>query len=60
LIPYGRILAWQSVEEEFVEIPEFRARCEAGKITLADGEHQDVPVKLIPKSASDAEVAKLQ
>jgi hypothetical protein len=55
-----RILAWQQVEQEFVEIPEFRARFDAAKITLGEGEHQDVPVKLIPKSASDAEVAKFQ
>jgi Carboxypeptidase regulatory-like domain len=55
-----RILAWQKVEEQFVEIPEFRARFDAQKITLAEGEHQNVEVKLIPKSASDAEVAKLQ
>jgi hypothetical protein len=55
-----RILAWQKVEEQFVEIPEFRERFDAPKITLAEGEHQNVEVKLIPKSASDAEIAKLQ
>ena len=40
--------------------PEFRARFDAQKVTLAEGEHQNVEVKLIPKSASDAEIAKLQ
>jgi len=55
-----RILAWRNTPREFVEIPEFRARFEATKITLAEGAHQNVEVKLIPKSASDAEIAKLQ
>jgi hypothetical protein len=55
-----RILAWQKVEEQFVEMPEFRARFEAQRITLAEGAHENIEVKLISKSASDAEVAKLQ
>ena len=55
-----RILAWQKVEEAFVEMPEFRARFDAQKVKLAEGEHQNIEIKLIPKSASDAEIAKLQ
>ncbi len=55
-----RILAWEKVEEKFLEIPDFRARFEAQKITLAEGSRQSVEVKLIPKSVSDAETAKLQ
>ena len=55
-----QILAWQKVDTEFVEIPEFRARFEAQKITLSEGSHENIEVKLISKSASDAEIAKLQ
>jgi protocatechuate 3,4-dioxygenase beta subunit len=55
-----RILAWQKMEHQFVEIPEFRAHFDATKITLAEGANENATVKLIPKSASDAEVAKLQ
>jgi hypothetical protein len=55
-----RILAWENVDDKFVAIPEFRARFEAHKITLAEGAHESIEVKLIPKSASDAEIAKLQ
>jgi hypothetical protein len=55
-----RILAWQKVESEFVNIPEFRARFDPQKITLAEGSHENIEVKLIPKSASEAEIAKLQ
>jgi len=55
-----RILAWENVDDEFAAIPEFRARFDAQKITLAEGSHENIEVKLIPKSASDAEIAKLQ
>jgi hypothetical protein len=55
-----QILAWQKVETEFVNIPEFRSRFEAQKITLTEGSHENIEVKLIPKLASDAEIAKLQ
>jgi carboxypeptidase family protein len=55
-----RILAWQKVEAEFVNIPEFRARFDAQTITLTEGSHENIEVKLIPKSSSDAEIAKLQ
>jgi hypothetical protein len=43
-----------------LRVPEFRARFDAQKITLADGSLLNVEVKLIPKSLSDEEVAKLQ
>jgi len=55
-----RILAWEKVGDQFIEIPEFRARFDTQKITVAEGSHETVEVKLILKSASDAEVAKLQ
>jgi hypothetical protein len=55
-----RILAFQKIEQSFVEIPEFRARFDAQNITLAVGAHETIEVKLIPKSATDAEIAKLQ
>jgi hypothetical protein len=55
-----RILAWQKIDREYTRIREFLARFEAQKITLTEGSHENVVVKLIPKSASDAEVAKLQ
>ena len=48
------------MDEKFVEILEFRARFDAQKITLAEGAHENIEVKLIPKSASDAEIGKLQ
>jgi Carboxypeptidase regulatory-like domain len=55
-----RIAAWQKVDPEFLRVPEFRARFDAQKITLAEGSHVNVEVKPVPKSSSDAEVAKLQ
>jgi len=55
-----RIAAWESAENEYLSIPEFRARFDAQKVTLKEGSHENVDVKLISKSASDAEVAKLQ
>ncbi|HTB13875.1 MAG TPA: carboxypeptidase-like regulatory domain-containing protein [Bryobacteraceae bacterium] len=55
-----RILAWQKVDPQFVSIPEFRARFDAQKVTLAEGAHENIELKLIPKSATDAEIAKLQ
>jgi hypothetical protein len=54
------IAAWQKAEFEYIQIPEFRARFNAQKITLAEGSHESIEVKLIPKSASDAEVTRLQ
>jgi hypothetical protein len=55
-----RIAAWQKVDPDYLRVPEFRARFDAQKITLADGSLLNVEVKLIPKSLSDEEVAKLQ
>ena len=55
-----RILAWQKIDREYTRIREFLTHFEAQKITLTEGSHENVEVKLIPKSASDAEVAKLQ
>jgi hypothetical protein len=55
-----RILAWEKVNDEYLEIPEFLDRFDAAKITLTEAAHPTVEVKLIPKSASDAEIAKLQ
>jgi hypothetical protein len=55
-----RIAAWERVESAYLSIPEFRARFDAQKITLAEGSHENVELKAIPKSASDAEIAKLQ
>jgi hypothetical protein len=55
-----RIAAWQKVDADYLRISEFRARFDAQKITLTEGSHENIEVKLIPKSASDAEIAKLQ
>jgi hypothetical protein len=55
-----RILAWQKIDREYTRIREFLGRFEAQKITLTEGLHQNIEVKLIPKSVSDAEIAKLQ
>jgi hypothetical protein len=44
----------------YLSIPGFRARFDAQTITLADGSLENAKLKLIPKSASDAEVIKLQ
>jgi hypothetical protein len=55
-----RILAWENVKDEYLAIPEFRACFEAQKVTLAEGSNENVELKLVPKSASDAEIAKLQ
>ncbi len=55
-----RILAWQKIDREYTQIREFLTRFEAQKITLTEGSHENVQVKLIPKSTSDAEIAKLQ
>jgi Carboxypeptidase regulatory-like domain len=54
-----RIAAWQDVEGPYLSILEFRARFDAKKITLTEGSHEAVELKLIPKSVSDAEAAKL-
>ena len=54
------IAAWQKVDADYLRIPEFRERFEAQKVTLTEGSHENIEVKLISKSASDAEVAKLQ
>lgn len=55
-----RILAWEKIEDKFLEIPDFRARFEAQTIKLAEGARQTVELRLIPKSLSDLEIAKLQ
>jgi hypothetical protein len=55
-----RILAWQKVDREYTRIREFLARFDAQKITLIEGSHENVVVKVNPKSVSDAEVTKLQ
>ena len=54
-----QILAWQKIETQLMGIPEFRARFEGQKISLAEGANEHVEVKLIPQSASDAELGKL-
>ncbi len=55
-----QILAWENVSDDYISIPEFRARFAVQKITVSEGTHENVEVKLIPKSASDSEIAKLQ
>jgi hypothetical protein len=55
-----RILAWQKIDREYAIIRELLDRFDAQKITLTEGSHESTEVKLIPKSASDAEIAKLQ
>lgn len=55
-----RIAAWEKVGDEYLRIPEFRALFDAQKIKVTEGAHESIQVKPIPKSASDAEVAKLQ
>jgi hypothetical protein len=55
-----QLLAFEKIESAIAEIPEFRARFDAQTIKLAEGSHENVELKRIPKSASDAEIAKLQ
>lgn len=55
-----RILAWEKVNDEYTEIPEFLARFDAQKITLAEDSHEKVEVKVISKSSIDAELGRLQ
>jgi len=55
-----RIAAYPKSASEFMDLAEFRARFDVQKITIAEGASQSLEVKLIPKSAIDAEIAKLQ
>jgi hypothetical protein len=55
-----RILAWERIDEQYTRVPEFLARFDAQKIMLTEGAHENIEVKLIPKSVTDAEIAKLQ
>jgi hypothetical protein len=54
-----RIAAWEEVENGYLDMAEFRERFESQKVTLAEGTQASVSLKVIPKSASDAEIAKL-
>jgi uncharacterized surface anchored protein len=57
-----RVIAWEQIERGVIENPSFRAAFEsqAAVVTLREGAEENVDLKLIPKSAGDAEVAKLQ
>jgi hypothetical protein len=55
-----QIQGWEKADTQILNIPEFRARFDARKITLTEGQHENVEVKLIPKSTSDSEIAKLR
>ena len=55
-----RILAWEDVDERFVAIPEFRDRFDAQIVRVTEGSRKNIEAKVISKSASDGEIAKLQ
>jgi hypothetical protein len=55
-----RILAWEQVDDKYVEIPEFRSSFDAQNISVSEGSHETIELRIISKSTSDAEVAKLQ
>jgi len=57
-----RVIAWESIERGIIENQAFRASFEsrASVVTLQEGSAESADLKVIPKSAADAEVAKLQ
>jgi hypothetical protein len=57
-----RVIAWESIDRGVIENPAFRASFEsqAPVVTLQEGSQETADLKVVTKSASDAEVAKLQ
>jgi hypothetical protein len=55
-----RIAAYSKSASDYMDFAEFRARFDVQKITLSEGASQNIEVKLIPKSSTDAEIGKLQ
>ena len=55
------VIAWESLDRGVIENPSFRASFEshATVVTLQEGSTENVDLKVVPKTASDAEVAKL-
>lgn len=54
-----RLLAWEEIEETRAVVPEFVRQFKASEVTLEEGSHGGIDLKLIPKSAIDEGVAKL-
>lgn len=56
-----RVLAWESLDRGIIENPSFRASFEtqAAVVTLQEGSAENTDLKIVPKAAADAEVAKL-
>jgi hypothetical protein len=56
-----RVIAWESIERGIIENAAFRASFEnqAASATLEEGSQANIDLKAVPKTASDAEVAKL-
>ncbi len=56
-----RVIAFESIERGVIENPTFRASFEgqAAAVTLQEGSQENADLKLIPKAAVDAEVARL-
>jgi hypothetical protein len=56
-----RVIAWESIERGVIENPAFRAAFEtqAAAVTLQEGSSETADLKVVSKTASDVEVAKL-
>jgi protocatechuate 3,4-dioxygenase beta subunit len=56
-----KIVAWEDIEPGLSQDPGFRSHFEsqASSVTLRDNSHESVEVKVVPKEAIDAEIAKL-
>ena len=56
-----KIVAWEEIELGLSQDPGFRSRFEsqASSVTLRDGSHESVEVKVVGKDAIEAEMAKL-
>ena len=55
-----RIAAFPKMDPDYAYLKEFRSRFNAQKMIVREGSNEAVEVKLIPKSAIEAEVAKLR
>jgi hypothetical protein len=55
-----QIAAFPKMDPNYAHVAEFRSRFNAQKIGDREGSNETVAVDLIPKSAIEAEVAKLQ
>jgi hypothetical protein len=56
-----RVIAWESIERGIIENPAFRASfdSQATVVTLQGGSAENADLKIVPKAASEAEIAKL-